>query len=918
MRPTRATVLLTAGLVTLLGVPTAFAADTPSTLYVDNNRNVIDCSDDGPGSKDLPFCTISAAAKVVQPGQTVRIKAATPYAEAVTIDRSGEPGKPITFVADGPTAASLVQLTPGKALKVSGASHVVVRAMRAGGVQVSGSTDVELDRINSAVAASAALVVDQGSADVRVTRSRLVAPVRIEGGSRGTVLSRNEIDGRIAASVDATDAPGTVVTNNTLRLNCEAAVSFRGASTGSGAFNNLILTATTRECTDPAAPRSGILVGQGAAAGTRVDYNMLAGFPADRLTAYTWAETGYATPSALAAATGQGAHDLLAPTPFGVGPTDDSPTIDSGDPTAPGALPTDYNGYPVTDDPRVPNTGKDGGFIDRGARETQDELRTVRLEVAQNWAPVGTTVQAKATADHSWRLSALTYRFDFGDGTAPVVSTTPAAEHVYQTPCACTVKVVAVNAADMKTEHQQQIKVTAATPLATAFTAQPYLPSASDPNRLVKPLSVQVDPQSDTAPWPIARMDVDYGDGAKETGIPFGPAQHAYKQPGAYKVTVTLTDVKGATSSAERTVQVAYTPAGYTAVRPTRILDTRTTGSPVEGGSATPIDVPVHYYSSGPHHTAGASAVVLNVTVTGATEDTHLGVWPSGQSRPVTSNVNVKAGGTSSNTVTVPVGADGKVSAQLNSGKAAIIVDYVGHYQPNAGQRFTPLAPARVLDTRTAGGALGGGQTRTVKVAGVNGIPADATAVTLNLTGTGATENAHVIAYAEADTRPATSNLNLERGKDKSNQAIVPVGPNGTITLYTNTGSTHLVLDAVGYYAKDGKGLFTPVVPQRLADTRSTGKLAPGATTTVSGIPVNAIGAALNVTATDSTGPGFLTVHGFGTARPDASSLNTRPGDTVPNHVTTPVGDGGRVTVANSWGGSTHAITDLFGYFTQG
>ncbi|WP_239517861.1 hypothetical protein [Streptomyces sp. ICC1] len=127
------------------------------------------------------------------------------------------------------------------------------------------------------------------------------------------------------------------------------------------------------------------------------------------------------------------------------------------------------------------------------------------------------------------------------------------------------------------------------------------------------------------------------------------------------------------------------------------------------------------------------------------------------------------------------------------------------------------------------------------------------------MTGTGATEQAHVIAYPDPAKRPATSNLNVEPGKDKSNQAIVPVGPNGTITLYTNSGSTHVILDAVGYYGKDGKALFTPVVPKRLADTRSTGKLAPGATTNISGLPANSVGAVLNLTATDTTDPGFLT-----------------------------------------------------------
>ncbi|KOY59243.1 PKD domain-containing protein [Streptomyces sp. XY332] len=912
MRPTRATVLLTAGLVTFLGIPAAAAADTPSTLYVDNS-SLLRCSETGPGSEDTPFCTISAATKVVQPGQTVRVLASKPYDEEVTVDRSGEPGKPISIVA-GPNTASLARV---KGLKVQGASHVVVRGLSSpGGVQVSRSSDVELDRITSSSTTDpASVVIGWDSADVRVSRSYLLSPVRIEGGSRGTVLSRNQIRGGITAAVDAVWGPGTIVTNNTLYLSCDAAVSFRSASTGSGAFNNLIHTSTPRSCINPG-PRSGILVGKDSATGTRVDYNLLAGFPADGVVPYKWAEVVHTTSAALQAATGQGAHDILTPTGSDVGPWERSPTVDSGDPTAPGVLPTDYNGYPVTDDPRVPNTGKDGGFIDRGAHESQDEVRGVQLEIAQDWAPVGTTVQVRAVPDNNWP-GTLTYRYDFGDGTAPVVTKAGMVEHVYQSPCACTVQVKAITAAGKEAFRQQSIKVTPATPLATAFTAQPYLPSASDPNRLVTPLTVEVDPQSAAAPWPIAQTDVDFGDGARDLSGGLNPVQHAYKQPGTYKVTVTLTDIKGATSTAERTVQVAYTPAGYVAVLPARVLDTRTTGAPVQGGTATPIDVPVHYYSSGPHHTAGASAVVLNVTVTGATEDTHLSVWPSGQPRPVTSNVNVKAGGTSANTVTVPVGADGKISAQLNSGKAALIVDYVGHYQPNTGQRFTPIAPTRVVDTRTAGGALAGGQARTVKVAGVGGIPADATAVALNLTGTGATENAHVIAYVDPTRRPATSNLNLEPGKDKSNQAIVPVGPNGTITLYTNTGSTHLVLDAVGYYAQDGKALFTPAVPQRLADTRSTGKLAPGATTTVAGIPANAIGAALNVTATDTTGPGFLTVYGHGSTRPEASSLNTRPGETVPNHVTTPVADG-RVTVWNSYGGGNHVITDLFGYFTQG
>ncbi|MEU7552639.1 PKD domain-containing protein [Streptomyces sp. NPDC044571] len=915
MRPTRAVVLLTAGLVALLGVPGAAAADTPSTLYV-SNRDGSNCSDTGSGTQPVPFCTVSAAAKVVRPGQTVLVKTGRTYDEAVTVDRSGEPGRPITFAADPTEGAPSAELSKG--LAVAGAGHVVVRGLTVrGGVQISRSTDVELDRTVVSRGTLDALVVGGGSTDVRVSRSRLTG-VRIEGGSRGTVLSRNQITGALRSAVTVVDAPGTVVTNNTFYGYCPATLSVSGGSTGSALFNNVLYTGATSTRCESAEPAQGMSVSQSASEGTRADYNLIVA--ADGRTVYSWAGTGYQSPAAFQAASGQGAHDILTASRDEAGQMDGSRAIDSADPTAPGVLPTDLNWNPTADDPRVPNTGKDGGYLDRGAYETQDGLSEAWMVIDRTWAPAGTAVEVQAVSNSLWP-TAMEYHVDFGDGTAPVVTRQgnaahAVATHVYSAPCECTVKVTAVNGVGAKAFTQKSTKVTAAGPLTAAFTAEPVLPTSDNPMGSTRPLTVRIDPAATAAPWPVDRVDLDFGDGTTIQGNSLEPVQHTYSRPGDHRVAVTVRDSHGATSTAAKTVKADYAPSGYVATAPFRLLDTRTTNSPVAGGTPTGVILPVGL--SVPDHvlSGGMAAAVLNVTVTGATEDTHLSVWPSGQPRPATSNVNVRAGGTSSNTVTVPVGADGRVSAQLNSGRASLVVDFVGYYQPNAGQRFSPLAPTRLADTRTAGGALAGGTSRTVKVAGVGGVPADATAVALNLTSTGSTADAHVIAYPDPANRPATSNLNPEPGKDKSNQAIVPVGPDGTITLYTNTGSTHLVLDAVGWYGKDGKTLFTPTVPRRLADTRTTGKLAPGADTTVAGLPAGAVGAVLNVTATDSTGPGFLTVYGYGASRPGASSLNTRPGDTVPNHVTTPVADG-RVAVWNSYGGSTHVITDLLGYFTQ-
>ncbi|MGW6981343.1 PKD domain-containing protein [Streptomyces sp. NPDC054932] len=920
MRPTRTTVLLTAGLVTFLGVPAATAAEMPTNLYV-NNQAGSNCSDTGAGTQAAPYCTISAAAKAVLPGQTVRIKAGWTYDEAVTIDRSGAPGKPISFVVDGQYDGDQVDL--GKSLTVRGASHVVLRGLRTGGgVQISGSTDVELDRGRFSRGALESVVVGAASKDVRITRSAL-SGVRIEGGSQGTVLGRNRITGRERPAVTVVDAPGTAVTNNSLHGYCAAALSLGGASTGSALFNNVIYTEVRSSFCKSDEARNALLVAQSATAGTVADYNLATGVPtAPVQVPYNWAGTTYPDPAAFHGATGQGGHDILTPKRDGVGAVDGSPTIDSADPTAPGVLPSDFNGEPIADDPRVPNTGKNGGYLDRGAEETGDELSRVQMTVDQTWAPVGTKVEVEARSDSRWP-TAISYHVDFGDGTAPVV-TRPAtgdlgvASHVYSKPGDYTVKVTAVNGAGQKVSAEKPTKVTAQGPLTAAFTDRAVLPDADDTTGHTPPLTYYIEAAPSAAPWPVERTEVDFGEGFRESLPGLAALKHTYARPGDYQVTVKLVDVKGATSTATRTVHVDYARSGYVATTPFRLQDSRDMGVSLVGGESRPVRMPIDTNNRGNLGSGGMAAAVINVTLTGVTQDAFLNVSGARDDRPTTSNLNVRAGATVSNTVTVPVDEHGNAWFHLNAGRADLIVDFVGYYQPNSGQKFSPVAPTRLADTRTAGGAVAGGTTRTVKVAGVGGIPADARAVAVNLTSTDATSNSFVAAYPDPAKRPEVSNLNPEPGKAKSNQAIVPIGPNGTITLYNHTGSVQLIVDAVGYYGKDGKALYTPVVPKRLADTRVTGKLAAGATTTAAGVPAGAVGAVLNLTATESAGAGYLTAYGFGSARPDASSLNTLPGLTVPNHVTTPVGDG-RISVYNGpWGGPTHVIADLLGYFTQG
>ncbi|MGW1176943.1 hypothetical protein ACWD4P_24895 [Kitasatospora sp. NPDC002543] len=77
----------------------------------------------------------------------------------------------------------------------------------------------------------------------------------------------------------------------------------------------------------------------------------------------------------------------------------------------------------------------------------------------------------------------------------------------------------------------------------------------------------------------------------------------------------------------------------------------------------------------------------------------------------------------------------------------------------------------------------------------------------------------------------------------------------------------------------------------------------------------NAKAVVLNVTATDTTGDSYVTVHPDGKPRPTTSNLNFTPGRTVANLVTVPVSNG-YVDIYNHLG-TADLVADLFGYYTD-
>ena len=128
---------------------------------------------------------------------------------------------------------------------------------------------------------------------------------------------------------------------------------------------------------------------------------------------------------------------------------------------------------------------------------------------------------------------------------------------------------------------------------------------------------------------------------------------------------------------------VGYFPQGsdYTGLKPSRILDTRTgNGAPkriVSGGH----DVVLQVTGRGGVPATQVSAVMLNMTITGATKTGYMTVYPSGQPRPNASTLNYVAGDTLANSVLAKLGPGGTVTIHV-TGTTHVIADVSGYFSP--------------------------------------------------------------------------------------------------------------------------------------------------------------------------------------------------------------------------------------------
>jgi hypothetical protein len=253
-----------------------------------------------------------------------------------------------------------------------------------------------------------------------------------------------------------------------------------------------------------------------------------------------------------------------------------------------------------------------------------------------------------------------------------------------------------------------------------------------------------------------------------------------------------VADVEGYYTTKSSTSDMIMT--SLAPVAPAKVLDTR-----VGPRSVTTVTLPKIGRGM---FTIGA---VLGVTVSGGTANGSISVYCWAGRTPSAVTLNYRAGQTVSNLAVPAVCTGGKIKfynsaghVHLTAGLQALLTNQLAGYTEAdttspAGGPFVPTAPTRLLAK-----SLGANSTLSVKVAGVHGVPTGATAVLVNLTGTGPTRGTHLTAYGDG-TLPKVANLYLVAGETRSVLALVPVDADGYIHLHNTSGSVKALVDLQGY-----------------------------------------------------------------------------------------------------------------------
>lgn len=252
-----------------------------------------------------------------------------------------------------------------------------------------------------------------------------------------------------------------------------------------------------------------------------------------------------------------------------------------------------------------------------------------------------------------------------------------------------------------------------------------------------------------------------------------------------------------------------YTRTGssnmYNGITPQPLVNTAT-GLAASGDRPAASVLSVKVRGAGLPVPEGASAVALNIAGINPASNGYITGFACDSTRPGVANVNAAVGTTKQNFAVVPIAADGTICLYTHTAMG-LRVDVLGYFSAATGSAFTPANPARLIDTRDqyrsemnfglAGARVPAGAIQTLVIAGARGVPATATAVSLNVTVVPSTSG--TITVWGCGTTPDVISMNFYGTKVTSTGIQVKLSGTGAFCI-RSTVATHVVVDLTGYW----------------------------------------------------------------------------------------------------------------------
>lgn len=225
----------------------------------------------------------------------------------------------------------------------------------------------------------------------------------------------------------------------------------------------------------------------------------------------------------------------------------------------------------------------------------------------------------------------------------------------------------------------------------------------------------------------------------------------------------------------------------------------------VQSDPATPVCAASPLTVEIPGASAG-DAVVLSMVATEPDRDAGVTVKAAGATSSDRADLTASAGAATSALAIERVGDGGAVTITVSGGCVPLAVDVLGVFTagPAATGGLTTVDDDVLVDTASAVPAnpVCSDETIDVQVAGAAGVPAEGVAsVLVSVTATAPTAPGFVTVFPSGASRPGTSTLSLVPGRTSTNLALVPVGEDGSISLYNAAGCTHVSVVVKGWFA---------------------------------------------------------------------------------------------------------------------